>query len=102
MDDDDRHDDDVEILEEEEYDDEAGGNGFAGFLVGLAVGAVLGAGIAMLTAPERGQITRRRLGRRLRDFGDDARERAGGWKDETSRRLARQRKRLRRRLRGRR
>jgi len=104
MDDDDfdQHDDDVEILEEEEFEDEHTGSGIGGFLVGLAVGVVLGAGVSMLIAPERGRVTRERLGRRLRDLGDDAIDRAEDWRDQTSRQLARQRKRLRRRLRGRR
>lgn len=98
----DEHEDDVEILEQEEFDDEPGTGGFAGFLLGLAVGVVLGAGVAFLTVPERGQVTRHRLGRRLRDMGGDARDRAEDWRDEAARRLARQRKRIRRRLRSRR
>lgn len=47
----------------------------AGMLgVGMIIGAVLGAGIALLVAPEAGWETRRRLGRRARTLtgGDGA------------------------------
>lgn len=104
MDDDDieEHEDDVEVLEEDDLEGEPGGSGLAGFLVGLAVGLVLGAGVAMLTVPERGRITRQRIGRRLRSIGHEARDVAEDWRDQTARRLSRHRKRIRRRLRGRR
>lgn len=42
----------------------AGGSGSLGFVGGLVVGALLGAGIALLLAPARGEIMRRRLKRR--------------------------------------
>jgi len=42
--------------------------------VGMIIGAVLGAGIALLVAPEAGWETRRRIGRRARSIttGDGA------------------------------
>lgn len=44
--------------------------GTRNFIAGLAVGALLGAGIALLYAPDRGTNTRRRLGRRIRRLRD--------------------------------
>jgi hypothetical protein len=44
------------------------GGGGGGFVTGLVVGALLGAGIALLFAPDAGDVTRERLGRQLRDF----------------------------------
>lgn len=48
------------------------GTGFGPFLLGIAVGAVVG----MLFAPEAGEGTRRKLSRRLRDLKDLADEKA--------------------------
>jgi gas vesicle protein len=48
-------------------------HGTRNFLVGLAVGALVGAGIALLYAPDRGANTRRNLGRKIRRL----RERSG-------------------------
>ena len=55
-------------------------------LVGLALGAVIGAGVALLTAPQDGQKTRRKIrrtagrirldaGDRWDDFADDVKDR---------------------------
>jgi len=46
----------------------------AGFVAGALFGAVLGAGIALLLAPERGEKTRGRLRRRMHSLSEDARE----------------------------
>jgi hypothetical protein len=57
----------------------AGGAGTAGFATGLLVGALVGAGLALLLAPDAGDVTRERLARRLRDLrrrGGDRLERA--------------------------
>src|SRR5512134_1380573 len=69
-----------------------------GFAAGLVVGALLGAGIALLFAPDRGSRTRSNLSRRLRRFRDEAGEeleRAGG---RTRRDLHRRRRQLQDRL----
>jgi gas vesicle protein len=49
-------------------------HGTAGFIAGVLFGAFLGAGFALLFAPERGDKTRGRLRRRMRSLRDDARE----------------------------
>ena len=48
-----------------------------GFAAGLFVGALLGAGIALIFAPERGDRTRRRLRRRLERLREDTSEGLG-------------------------
>ena len=50
--------------------DREGGSGFGAFLLGIAVGAVVG----FLFAPEAGDDTRRKLGKRLRNLRDVAEE----------------------------
>lgn len=54
------------------YDDE---RGTIGFLAGLAVGVVLGAGIALLTAPQSGQRTREQIAKRAEEWGEVAGDR---------------------------
>jgi gas vesicle protein len=43
-------------------------------MAGVLFGAFLGAGLALLFAPDRGEKTRGRLRRRMRSLRDDARE----------------------------
>lgn len=91
-------DEDVEFDEEGDLEDldetiesGSGPSGLAGFVVGLLIGGIIGAGVMLFSAPERGTVTRRRVRRRIEDFGEDA-----------SNELARHRRRLRKRLTGRR
>lgn len=57
------------------YDEESGA---INFVAGVLLGAVLGASLALLTAPQSGRKTRRRLIRAV----STARETAGGrWED---------------------
>ena len=64
---------DEEDMDEEMAEREGGGtSGIAGVAVGLMVGAVLGAGVALLYAPERGDKTRRQLKRRIQKLRDEA------------------------------
>ena len=72
-----------------ETDDTAGGHGLSRFAAGLACGVVLGAGLALLFAPQRGDHTRRRLQRRLerlREHTADSITRADALRRELRRR----------------
>jgi len=55
-----------------EFDDL--GHGIGGFAAGVVFGAMLGAGIALMFAPESGDGTRRRLRRRLERLREEAGE----------------------------
>lgn len=81
--------------------DEEGSTG--AFVAGVVLGALLGAGVALMLAPESGPRTRRRLGRGVRAFGDRAVEELDDVTRAQRRRLRRdvgkRRKRLERRLR---
>ena len=68
-----------------------GATGMIGFVGGLVLGALIGAGIALLVAPERGRVMRRRLARRVRDAGEGIRDEFDGLRASTRRRLARRR-----------
>ena len=70
-------DDEAEIV----TDDEDEGEGevvtrsrFGGFAAGLAVGALVGAAVALLFAPDEGSVTRRRLKRKIDRVKDVAGE----------------------------
>jgi hypothetical protein len=73
-----------------------------GFFSGLMLGLALGAGVALILAPERGVVLRRRLRAQLQDVRDDAKEQFDDMRDGAGREVRRQRQRLRRRLRRRR
>jgi gas vesicle protein len=76
----------------ENVESAASDRGTAGFMVGILFGAFLGAGFALLFAPERGEKTRGRLRRRMRSLREDAREgidRAGSRTREELRRRQR-------------
>jgi gas vesicle protein len=70
------------------------GAGLGGFAVGVIFGAFLGAGIALLFAPDRGDKTRRRLRRRLRSLREEAGEQLERAGKRTARDLLRRRRRL--------
>jgi hypothetical protein len=95
-----RYDEERDQSEElEEHDREPAGRaegvgGMVGFVGGLVLGALIGAGIALLVAPERGQVMRRRLARRMRDAGEELRDEFDGLRASARRRLARRRRRL--------
>jgi gas vesicle protein len=85
--------------EQEAFPEEAeGATGLLGFVGGLVLGALIGAGIALLVAPERGRTLRQKLARRIRSAGHELRDDLDDLKDVAARRLARRRRRLRRRL----
>ena len=59
-------------------DERAGGSGpFAGFIAGIAVGAVAGAALAMILAPQSGEDTRDLLVAKAREASERARDTAG-------------------------
>ncbi len=56
-------------------DRDGGNSGLRTFAAGVAIGALVGAGIALLLAPSSGEETRRMIARRARRLAEDARER---------------------------
>lgn len=107
---------DIDLVEEEAASDaevdelveEEHVGSIVAFLGGVVVGALVGAGIALLLAPESGDLTRRRVRRKLDDLKegareqfDDARGQLEDWRDDAQRELRRRRRRLRRRVKGR-
>jgi gas vesicle protein len=70
------------------------GHGKRNFFMGLALGAVLGAGVALLFAPDRGVNTRKRLGHRLRQLRDRSGDSVSELKDRLGRELRRMKKRI--------
>jgi len=56
-------------------DREGGSSGARTFVAGLLIGALVGAGIALLVAPSSGEETRRMISRRARRLAADARDR---------------------------
>lgn len=75
----------------------------AAFVAGIAIGALLGAGIALMLAPDAGPRTRKKVGRRVRSMSDRALEELEEATREQRRSLrrgvGRKRKRLERRFR---
>jgi gas vesicle protein len=95
----------LDRVEDETTDDELeeiveaeGASAIVGFLSGLVLGALAGAGIALLLAPERGDVTRRRIRKKFRDVSTDAREQLDDWKDDAGRELRRRQRQIRKRL----
>lgn len=79
------HDDEDEDFEEEEAATPRG-LGAGSFAAGLAIGALVGATVALLLAPAPGRVTRKKLKRHL----DDAKELAEDGIDELSRKAKRE------------
>jgi gas vesicle protein len=55
------------------------------FLAGLAIGALVGAGVALLFAPQSGPDTRRAVSRRAKHLAREARDRYDDAKDKLRR-----------------
>jgi gas vesicle protein len=72
--------------------------GAANFMAGLVIGALIGAGIAILVAPAEGSVLRRRLGKRARELTERAREGFDDAAHRARRDLGRRRRRLQARL----
>ncbi len=56
-------------------DRDGGSGGIRTFAAGLLIGALVGAGVALLVAPQSGEETRRALARRARRLAEDAHDR---------------------------
>jgi hypothetical protein len=99
---DERDENDLEQDDEPEAEPlpEIGHHGGLSFFAGFTLGALLGVGAALLFAPARGEVTRKRLRRRLRTMRENASERLGDARDAAEREFRRQRRRLRRHLPG--
>src|SRR5215210_7205192 len=69
-------------------------HGRAGFLAGIVFGAFLGAGLAMLFAPERGEKTRGRIRRRMRALQSDAMDSLDQAGSRTRKELSRRKRRF--------
>ena len=69
-------------------------HGRAGFLAGIVFGAFLGAGLALLFAPERGGDMRKRLRGRMRELQSDAIDSLDRAGSRTSKELSRRKRRL--------
>jgi gas vesicle protein len=87
-------DDDFTLDEDLAEEPLAAGHGKRNFFMGLALGAVLGAGVALLFAPDRGVNTRKRLGRRLRHLRDQSGDTVSELKGRLGRELRRMKKRI--------
>jgi gas vesicle protein len=61
----------IRSLTSMEHDD----SGFYGFATGMVVGALIGAGVALLMAPQTGKRTRKRIGRAADDLKESASDR---------------------------
>ena len=81
-----RRDDDDDDEDYEEEDQAPRGLGAGSFAAGLAIGALVGATVALLFAPAPGKVTRKKLKRHL----EDAKELAGDQIDELSRKAKRE------------
>jgi hypothetical protein len=68
--------------------------GSAALVTGIVLGALLGAGIALLFAPDRGTKTRRRVGRHLRRWSEEAADTFDDTASRARRELTRRRRRL--------
>jgi gas vesicle protein len=72
-----------------------GRSGTLSFMAGLVLGALVGAGVALLMAPERGSVTRRRLKKFVSRVRNDAKEQIEDWRDDVKAELKRRRRQIR-------
>jgi hypothetical protein len=101
----DRDDDELKDLDDEELDEgdemietESGGGGRSGtmsFMAGMVLGALVGAGVALLMAPDRGVVTRKRLKKFVTRMRHDAKEQVDDWRDDVKAELKRRRRQIR-------
>ena len=88
--------DDIEDGEEVlETTETSGRSGTLSFMAGMVLGALVGAGVALLMAPERGVVTRKRLKKLMGRMGNDAKEKMEDWRDDVKAELKRRRRQIR-------
>jgi len=75
----------IDTVEEEGETMEHEGHGTRTFLAGLAIGALVGAGVALLFAPQSGAETRAAVSRRAKSLAKDAREHYDAVKEKVRR-----------------
>jgi gas vesicle protein len=73
-------------------------DGGGSFAAGLLVGALVGAGLALLFAPEKGETMRRKLGKKARRVSESAREVVEDAAEEVRDEVARRRREIARNL----
>src|SRR5258705_8141254 len=74
---------------------ESGGrSGTLSFMAGMVLGALVGAGVALLMAPERGALTRRRLKKFMGRMQHDAKDKVEDWRDDVKAELKRRRRQI--------
>jgi gas vesicle protein len=78
-----------------ETTESSGRSGTLSFMAGIVLGALAGAGVALLMAPERGAITRRRLKKFMGRMRHDAREKMDDWRDDVKAEMKRRRRQIR-------
>lgn len=86
--------------DDEDYDDDETQHSARSFLAGIALGMLVGAGVALLFAPDRGDRLRRRIGRRFRQARDDAGESFDEFRESARDEFERRKKRIKARLAG--
>ena len=69
-----------------EYEDER--QAFT-FIAGLAIGTLIGAGVALLLAPQSGERTRKKIARAAEDLSDNTRDRIETASEDVRRRAQR-------------
>ncbi len=80
------------------YEEEHEGGRLGAFVTGLTIGLLIGSGVALLLAPQSGEVTRKLLEKRARSVGDDVSDRWEDLRDELDLLARRGRKRMRRGL----
>ena len=75
----------LDALEHEEDDVKHDDHRAKTFLAGLAIGALVGAGVALLFAPQSGEETRRTVARRAKHLAREARDRYDDVKEKLRR-----------------
>ncbi len=80
------------------YEEDHEGGRLGAFVTGLTIGLLIGSGVALLLAPQSGEVTRKMLEKRARRVGDGVSDRWEDLRDELDLLARRGRKRMRRGL----